>query len=401
LTDKPKSVLDSPAIGTGQPIRPCGDPLRPAEPARPATGPTLGVTLSGGGFRATFAGLGTLRYLADAGLMSAVRYSSSVSGGSITNGLLARHWSALRERDFAVDRFDELLVEPVVKLVSERSLKRALVLNAWRAVGSDNRTDVLGRQMDRWFFDGKLLQDLDPEVRFVINAANVVTGVRFTFERDVVGDYVIGLAETAGTKLRLAQAAAASAAVPGAFATWPVRGISFPCAKQTPELLDGGVYDNTGLEVLDGDRYADVFTVTMNAGGLLRPGSYGKIPLVRDLSRANALLYRQSTALRTRMMVGAFKRATRRGVLIALATDFDEDRGELAAWRGAFEEARTWKGEDLAYVPTVFDKFDEALCRRLVYRGWWLTGAAVAAYYPEMAPSPDKLRRPPLPPDHS
>jgi NTE family protein len=59
------------------------------------------VTLSGGGFRATFAGLGTLRYLADAGLLSSVRYASSVSGGSITNGLLACHWGALRERGFA------------------------------------------------------------------------------------------------------------------------------------------------------------------------------------------------------------------------------------------------------------------------------------------------------------
>jgi NTE family protein len=358
----------------------------------------VGVTLSGGGFRATFAALGTLRYLADAGLLSAVRYSSSVSGGSITNGLLASRWGVLRKGGFGVEVFDEQLVEPVVKLVSGRSLKRALLLNAWHAIGSDNRTDVLGRQMDRWFFDETLLEDVDPEVRFVINAANIVTGVRFTFERDVVGDYVIGLADTAGTGLRLAQAAAASAAVPGAFAPWPVRDISFPCAKQTPELLDGGVYDNTGLEVLDDDKYADVFTVTINAGGLLRPGSYGQIPVVRDLSRANALLYRQSTALRTRMMVGAFKRGDRRGVLIALATTFKDNPGELAAWRAAFEEARTWKGEDLAYVPTAFDKFDEALCRRLVYRGWWLTGAAMAAYYPEMAPSPEALRPPELPP---
>lgn len=409
MTNRATSILDSPAIGTGQPIRPCGDTLRPRPPTPPASGPTLGVTLSGGGFRATFAGLGALRYLADAGLLSSVRYSSSVSGGSITNGLLGCHWAALRERRFSAEAFDELLVDPVVKLVSSRSLKGALLRRVWRIAGSKTRTDLLGDEMDRWFFDGKLLEDLDPEVRFVINAANIVTGVRFSFERDIVGDYVVGLASTAGTGLRVAQAAAASAAVPGAFAPWPVRDIRFPCARQEPVLLDGGVYDNTGLEVLDGDGYAGVFTVTMNAGGLLRPGSYGKFPLIRDLSRANALLYRQSTALRTRMMVAAFKRAdqatagaalpagARRGVLVALATAFREDRGALAAWRAAFEEARTWKGEDLAYVPTVFDKLDEALCRRLVYRGWWLTGAAVAANYPDMAPQPEELRPPPLP----
>jgi NTE family protein len=111
------------------------------------------------------------------------------------------------------------------------------------------------------------------------------------------------------------------------------------------------------------------------------------------------------------MMVAAFQRAdqlasggepaegARRGVLVALASVFRDDSGALPAWRAAFEEARTWEGKDLAYVPTVFDKLDEALCRRLVYRGWWLTGAAMAAYHPDMAPPPEQLRPPPLPPD--
>ena len=31
-------------------------------------------------------------------------------------------------------------------------------------------------------------------------------------------------------------------------------------------LLDGGTYDNTGLEALDDENYADVFLVAMNAG---------------------------------------------------------------------------------------------------------------------------------------
>src|SRR5436305_1223921 len=97
MANRPNSVLDSPALGAGQPIRPCGDSLRPAEPPRSARGPTVGVTLSAGGFRATLAALGTLRYLADAGLLSGVRYASSVSGGSGTSGLLARHWGTLRE----------------------------------------------------------------------------------------------------------------------------------------------------------------------------------------------------------------------------------------------------------------------------------------------------------------
>lgn len=39
-------------------------------------------------------------------------------------------------------------------------------------------------------------------------------GTRFTFERDVVGDYTIGVCQTACTGLSLSLAVAASAAVP-------------------------------------------------------------------------------------------------------------------------------------------------------------------------------------------
>src|SRR5215210_115528 len=107
--------LDSPALGAGETIRPCGDELRPAEPAPPADGPTFGLTLSGGGFRATLAALGAIRYLADAGFLASLRYSSSVSGGSIANGLLAKQWPELRSGGFTPAAVDEALVDPFVK----------------------------------------------------------------------------------------------------------------------------------------------------------------------------------------------------------------------------------------------------------------------------------------------
>ncbi len=73
--DVTKSPLESPALGASLSglLAPCGDALRPAEPP-PADGVRIGVTLSGGGFRATFAGLGVVRYLADAGLLGDLRY---------------------------------------------------------------------------------------------------------------------------------------------------------------------------------------------------------------------------------------------------------------------------------------------------------------------------------------
>jgi len=410
LLDDDTWYVDSPAVGAGLQPRPCGDTTRPAAPAH-STDP-VAVTFSGGGFRATLASLGVVRLLADIGLLAEVRYVSSVSGGSVANGVLAVAWPKLRERGFTPEAVDDLVIDPFVKRISRRSLKVSLVLGIWRTIGTSNRTDLLARRFDDWFFHGLQLEKLDPQVRWIINAANLVSGSRFSFERDVVGDYTVGLVPTTGTGIRLSTAAAASAAVPGAFAPLRLRNIKFPCGTVAPALLDGGAYDNSGLEAIDSDRYRETFVVSLNSGGLLRPGGYGKIPLVRELARSNSLLYRQSTALRTRWMVDRFQQAAsvplgtplppgaRRGVLTGLATQFPDpagaNDGRLGDWRAAHEEVVEHDGQHLAKVPTVFDEIDEPLCRALVHRGWWLTGAALATHHPARIPDPASLAAPPL-----
>ncbi len=414
--ESPDRPLDSPALGSSLSslIAPCHDTLRPASPPA-AAGSPIGVTLSGGGFRATFAGLGVVRYLADVGLLGELRYSSSVSGGSVANGLVATRWPALRARDFSAAAVDELVIAPLAERVVASSLKSKLIRNVWRAAGRRTRTDVLAWAFDDWLFDEAELESLDPECRWIFNASNLVTGTRFGFERDVVGDYVVGLAPTGGSGLRVAQAVAASAAVPGAFAAMKIDQVRFPCAAgRLPELLDGGAYDNSGLEAIDSNRYHDVFTISINAGGVFVTGAYGKIPLVRDLARANSLLYRQSTALRTRAMVGRFQawQATppgaapgpdsRRGVLFGLATDIGDNvrhQPVFAEYLARFPEHRTFSDHgverDLAFVPTVFDQLSADLVAALVYRGWWLTGAALALHQPDFAPLPARGIAPP------
>lgn len=394
--DEGSWFVDSPAVGTGLQPRPCGDRLRPASP--PASDDPLALTFSGGGFRATLAALGVARAVADIGSLGDVRYLSSVSGGSVANGLIAVRWPELRSAGFSSSAFDELVIDPFIDRISRRSLKVSLLLGVWRTLGRGTRTTLLAERFDDWFFDGRRLEQLDPQVRWIVSAANLVTGTRFTFERDVVGDYSSGLLATAGTDVRLSTAVAASAAVPGAFAPLRLRGLDFPCATEPPALLDGGAYDNTGIEAIDSDRYRDAFVVSMNAGGLLRPGAYGKLPIVKELARANSLLYRQSTALRTRWMVDRFQRGQRHGVLTGLITDFADPgvqpASRLAEWRAAHAEIADHDGVHLALVPTVFDELDRVLCRKLVHRGWWLTCAALAHYHPARLPDPGGITAP-------
>lgn len=393
-------------------LAPCDQPLRPDWP--PKSERPIAVTFSGGGFRATLPALGVTRLLADIGLLRDVRYVSSVSGGSIANALLSQAWNPITNSGFSPASVDDV-IDRAVQKISSRSLTAKLLRNAWRTIGPTTRTDLLARAFDDWFLDEQPLEEIPEGVRWIFSAANLITGTRFGFERDVVGDYVSGLSTTQGTGIRLAEAVAASCAFPGLFAPVHFNKTELPCAIREPILVDGGAYDNTGLEAIDGKAYKDVFIVALNAGGSLVPGKTGKIPFVRDLARSNSLLYRQSHALRTRLVVERFRaweqtqsahkpEWARQGILVALGTGFtDGDRKaskKLVDFQNAFEEVRTWtnkEGEtqDLAFAATSFSKFSPELATRLVYRGWWLTGAAIARYHPHLLPDDVGVLKPP------
>jgi NTE family protein len=389
-----KEPLSSPALGTAASdlVESCAvrDPY-PAKPP-PATGVPLALAFSGGGFRASLAALGVLRFVADAGLLDRVRYVSSVSGGSVAHGLLAHHYHQLQRESFSPEALDRVVIEPFIARISEDSLVWALISNLWKIIGPKTRTNLLADTFDEWFYGAQQLEQLSPSCRFVFNAADLTTGVRFGFERDVFGDYVLGQRKTDGSGLRLADAVAASAAFPGAFAPLVMGDYEFPCSDgRVAKLLDGGAYDNLGLEVVDDLR--DTFLVAINAGGLFHTGRFGGLPWVRNLVRVNSLLYRQSTSLRQREMIGrfrAFEQAKkqnqpppdwgRQGILFGLAATFKQPSPEWVATRPEHEELRL----KLALVKTTFARFDRELCRQLVYRGWWLAGCSIATFHRDL-----------------
>lgn len=370
-------------------VSPCSAP-RPARMPLPPPPrePAVAVALSGGGFRATLSGLGVLRLLADAGLLGSVRHCSSVSGGSIANGLFACAFDDLAAAGFTREAFDRLVLAPFVRDVSTTSLEGDVKCQLWRAIGRTTRTDLLVEALDRRWFHGRRLADLPAGCRFVFNAANTVTSVRFGFERDAVGDYVMGEVQTSGTGLRVAQAVGASAAVPGILAPLELPGLGLPCGQgRMVRLVDGGVYDNSAMEAVD--DLTGSLLVALNAGGLFTVGQRGRVPLLRDLELAQSLLYRQSTALRRRMMVERFQAwetavaaglpppaNARRGVLFGLATTMQRVSD---AWVAANPEPND---PAVASLGTSFDRFPPSRCRALVHAGWWLAGATLSTYHP-------------------
>ena len=78
----------------------------------------VGLALSGGGFRVTLFHLGALWRLSELGILSQVSRISSVSGGSILNGLLAIIWEKQDFKDGVAFNFEQAVVSPLWTLCS-------------------------------------------------------------------------------------------------------------------------------------------------------------------------------------------------------------------------------------------------------------------------------------------
>lgn len=114
----------------------------------------LGLSFSGGGFRATAFSLGTLTLLQDLGLLAQAKVMSSVSGGSLALGtyLCAKAGSgAQKEADFD---FDGLFYEPLMRFLEEERLAVAFV-NAKELVGG-GKLILKAAQATQVFFNERL-----------------------------------------------------------------------------------------------------------------------------------------------------------------------------------------------------------------------------------------------------
>jgi Patatin-like phospholipase len=82
--------------------------------------PGIALCLSGGGYRAMLFHLGALWRLNDAGLLRGLIRVSSVSGGSITAGVLGLHWKRLQFNESNVaTNLEELVIRPIRQLADD------------------------------------------------------------------------------------------------------------------------------------------------------------------------------------------------------------------------------------------------------------------------------------------
>jgi NTE family protein len=225
----------------------------------------VGLALSGGGYRATLFHLGALWRLNQLGWLARLDRISTVSGGSLMAGILATHWDELGLDPVSgkAANFETQVVKPTLRF-TDRPIDAFVI--ALGLVPFVNPATVMDWILHFTLTRRRRLAKVPAVPRFVFNSANLATGVTWRFSPQYMGDSRIGV--VCEPDLRLSRAIAASAAYPPFVApltldlrkmkVQKVRGADLfddPDAKSLKaavRLLDGGAYDNLGVESVEG-----------------------------------------------------------------------------------------------------------------------------------------------------
>lgn len=375
-------------------------------------GPAL--CLSGGGFRATLFHLGSLRRLNELGALANIDTITSVSGGSITNGVLATRWSSLSPgAGGAFTNFEKEVAAPI-RAFCARDLRTPLLL--WSRIDPANwgqlirayfaiSGNVLAEAYEP-FFRAKLSDTPRPGPgvpRFVFCATNVATGACWHFHAGAearMGDHYAGYCDARWVKV--SEAVAASSAFPFAFSALRLKlaeGCELDRVDQWGErrevsekrgaqphgssrmvlLTDGGVYDNLGVEPV----WKNYETLLVSDAGRLTDSvlKTSQLPLPR-LRRAANIGIEQVGTIRRRWLFEQLDSKDRKGAIWAIHTQ--GQKFPLHDKQHYTEPVRLV----LNKVRTDLNAFTATEMACLENQGYCLADGAVRSYVPQLCSNP-------------
>ena len=272
--------------------------------------------------------------------------------------------------------------------MASKTIDRRVALEGWLLPGSTAK--ALARAFARELFGDATLQSLPERPRFVFNASNLQSRALFRFSRPYAGDYRIGRIHEPRTPI--AEAVAASSAFPPFFAPLELdlRGQAFapdrgndlhrPPYTTKVRLVDGGVYDNLGLETVF-KRYRTL--LVSDGGGATRPEPSPHHDWPRQAIRVMQLIDSQVRSLRYRMLIDAYRGGDRDGAYWGIRTDIAQSPApDLLPC--PFEATQA-----LAAVPTRLKAVPADLQERLMNWGYAAADATVRSYFLTDAAPPD------------
>jgi NTE family protein len=358
------------------------DPVEtiPTDDSQRTPEPGTALCLSGGGYRAMVFHIGVLWRLYEAGLLGGLQRISSVSGGSITAGVLALKWRRLSfdPARLATDFVPEV-VTPLRRLAGETIDADAIVVGG---LFPGSISDRVAAAYDRHLFAGATLQNLPDAPRFVINATNVQSGALWRFEKPYMRDYRVG--EVKAPTIALARAVAASSAFPPVLSPCEIRlensqftansgtDLQRPPFTTRVILTDGGVYDNLGLETA-WKRHQTI--LVSDAGGKFKAEEEPKSDWARHAYRVLDLVDNQVRSLRKRQVIDSFKAGARKGAYWGIRTDI-ADYHLADALPCPFD-----KTMELAETPTRLKRMSDELQERLINWGYAVCDAALRGHF--------------------
>ncbi|MCK4843325.1 MAG: patatin-like phospholipase family protein [Methylococcales bacterium] len=269
-----------------------------------------GLALSGGGLRASFFHIGLLAQMAEQGLLRSVEVISTVSGGSIIGALYYLHLKKLLESKSDKDITDQDYID-FIKIIevdflkaTEKNIRMSVLADIRKNFKMKNanysRSDRIAELYNEYLYQSVLnnlgnpvemcklkIQPLGSPENFhpkkhndnrqakvpilVLNATTLNSGRNWQFSAQTMGEppsrestiridkKPIRLRRATGYQnmvevqqdFPLGHAVAASACVPGLFTPLAVSDLYRDKDEAiVPQLVDGGVFDNQGIESL-------------------------------------------------------------------------------------------------------------------------------------------------------
>lgn len=293
----------------------------------------VGLCLSGGGYRAMLFHVGALWRLNELGWLPRLSFVSSVSGGSITAGVLGMKWPDLRFGSNGVAMNFSSEIGLPLRALANRTIDVPSVLTGIltpRKTVGDRSTASLRHRL----FGAATLADLPDNPRFIFTATNLHSGSLWRFSKQYMRDWQVGQVDK--PKVSLAQAVAASAAFPPVLSpvtldvdptawkfveTKPLDNLD-PWPPRRIKLSDGGVYDNLGLQpVLR--RCATI--LVSDGGGHMSYEARVAVDWARHLRRVLTVVDNQVRSLRKTALIEEYERTTFGGAYWGI-------RGDVSAY---------------------------------------------------------------------
>lgn len=354
-----------------------GEPVakRPGEGGDPTKG--MALCLSGGGYRAMLFHVGVIWRLNEAGMLPELDRISSVSGGSITAGILALNWDNLAFDGAGVARdLDDQLVVPIRRMAGV-GVDVASVLTGL-GLPFTSISDRVAKAYRKHLYGKATLQDIPDHPRFFFNATNLESGVLMRFSKAYLADYRVG--QVLKPDLPLAVVVAASSAFPPVLSpctidleheewvTLPGNILTGPDFRGQIRLSDGGVYDNLGLQPA-WNQFRTLLVA--DAGGQMGPDASPATDWARHSARVLKVIDNQVRSLRKRQVIEAFKSDRRAGCYVGI-------RSQVADYHLADAMPADPKiTRTLAETPTRLDDLPAERQEMLINWGYAITDAGI------------------------